>query len=100
MQKCLCYKNDTTKWRIHSYKFRAQLPRLKENFTGDLLDEWDALWILVDCFEKQGKTGDSLATCDELLVRRGREQTEMSSCFWGMIVEKRDPVDGDGGLRL
>jgi hypothetical protein len=65
-----------------------------EIFTGDHPDQWDAVWTLVDCYQKQGKIDRSLATCNELLeavgaVRQGKEQTEMSSTFWEMMLAKR-----------
>jgi tetratricopeptide (TPR) repeat protein len=63
-------------------------------FTEDHLDRWDALWTLVECYQKQGKIDRSLATCNELLgavraIRQGREQTETSSTFWEMVQDKR-----------
>ena len=61
---------------------------------GDHPDRWDALWALIDCFQKQGKTNSGLATCNELisamnLIRDGKEQTETSSAFWKMALNKR-----------
>ena len=63
-------------------------------FTGDHPDRWDALWTLVECYQKQGKIVHSLATCNELLkaistIRQGREQTETSSTFWKMVLDKK-----------
>ena len=62
-------------------------------FISDHPDRWDALWTLVECYQKQGKIDRSLATCNELLeaveaIRQGRKQTETSSTFWKMILEK------------
>ncbi len=62
--------------------------------TGDHSDRWDALWTLVDCYLQQGKIDRGLATCNELLsavgaIRQGKDQTETSSTFWRMILEKR-----------
>lgn len=63
-------------------------------FTGDHPDRWNALWILVQCYQEQGKIDGSLATCNELLeavrvVRQGKQQTETSSTFWNMVLAKR-----------
>lgn len=48
----------------------------------------------MDCYLQQGKIDLGLATCNELLsavsaIRQGKEQTETSSTFWRMILEKR-----------
>jgi hypothetical protein len=64
------------------------------SLTGDHPDRWDALWTLIDCYQKQGKTKCGLATCNELisamkLIRDGKEQTETSSAFWKMALNKR-----------
>jgi tetratricopeptide (TPR) repeat protein len=66
---------------------------------GDHPDRWDALWTLVDCYHKQEKIELSLATCNELLdavgaIRQGKEQTEISSIFWELILAKRVDLIG------
>jgi Tetratricopeptide repeat len=63
-------------------------------FTGDHPDRWDALWTLVQCFQKQGKIEASLAKCNVLLeavraIQEGKDQTEVSSTFWRMVLDKR-----------
>ena len=62
--------------------------------TGDHPDRWNALWTLVDCYEKQSKIEESLTTCDELLeavraIQEGKQQTEISRTFWQMVLDKR-----------
>ena len=63
-------------------------------FTGDHPDRWDALWTLVNLYQKQGRISLSLEVCHELLkavktIRQGKAQTETSSTFWAMILTKR-----------
>ncbi|KAL8850930.1 MAG: hypothetical protein Q9221_004130 [Calogaya cf. arnoldii] len=63
-------------------------------FTCDHPDRWDALWTLAECYQKQGKIGQSLATCNELMaavraIRQGEKQTEISSTFWQMVLAKK-----------
>jgi tetratricopeptide (TPR) repeat protein len=62
--------------------------------TGEHPDRCEALWNLLECYQKQGKIDDGLRTCDELsaavvTIRRGGKQTESSSIFWQMIQDKR-----------
>lgn len=62
--------------------------------TGDHPDRWDALWTLVDCYQKQGKMDYSLATCNNLLravsaIQEGKQQTETSRAFWRMVQDRR-----------
>ncbi|KAL8880635.1 MAG: hypothetical protein Q9198_001994 [Flavoplaca austrocitrina] len=64
------------------------------SFKSDHPDRWEALWTLVECFQKQGKIGRSLATCKELLeavraITQGEKQTEISSTFWQMVLAKK-----------
>ena len=66
---------------------------------GDHSDRWDTLWTLVDCYQKQGNTDRALATCNELIsatkaIRQGRAQTEISSTFWQMMLDKRKELMG------
>ena len=63
-------------------------------FVGDHPDRWDALWTLVTCYEEQGRVDQSLAVSNELLnavdeMRMGRIQTETSSMFWNMVLDKK-----------
>ena len=62
--------------------------------SGDHPDRWDALWTLVESYQKQGNVDRGLATCNELVsavkaIRQGKEQTEISNTFWRMVLEKR-----------
>ncbi|KAL8669814.1 MAG: hypothetical protein Q9168_005618 [Polycauliona sp. 1 TL-2023] len=62
-------------------------------FASDHPDRWDALWTLVECYQKQEKFDQSLAVCKELLeavkaIRWVEEQTEISSTFWQMVLAK------------
>ena len=61
---------------------------------GDHPDRCDALFALLECYQKQDKIDDGLRTCDEIetvifAIRRGKEQTETSSTFWQMVQDKR-----------
>jgi tetratricopeptide (TPR) repeat protein len=100
----LSHKNHYSKILIQQKRYREAETFLLDisrpakyktaTFTGDHPDRWDALWTLVECYQKQGKIDCSLATCDELLgavraIRQGKEQTEMSSTFWEMVLDKR-----------
>lgn len=63
-------------------------------FLSDHPDRWDALWTLVECYQKQGKTDQSLATCNELVaavraIRQGEKQTEISSTFLHIVLAKK-----------
>lgn len=73
--------------------------RLKEDFEGDKMDQWDALWTLVHCYQRQGKTEMGLEMCEVLVevvgkVRRGKEETDVSSTFWEMILAKKRELMG------
>ena len=65
--------------------------------TGDHPDRWNSLWTLVDCYEKQSKIEESLATCDELLeavraIQEGKQQTEISRKFWQIVFDRRSEI--------
>lgn len=67
--------------------------------TGDHPDRWDALWTLIDCYQKQGQIDRGMATCNELIsavgaIQQEREQTEISSTFWQMALDKRAELTG------
>lgn len=100
----LSHKNHHSKILIQQKRYREAETFLLDisrpakyktaTFTDDHHDRWDALWTLVECYQKQGKIDRSLATCNELLgaikaVRKGKEQTELSSTFWEMVLDKR-----------
>ena len=72
---------------------------------SDHPDRWDALWTLVECYQKQGKTDQSLATCNELLeavrtIRQGEKQTEISSTFWQIVLAKRTELVTTQGSQI
>lgn len=100
----LSHKNHHSKILIQQKRYREAETCLLDisrpakykmaTFTDDHPDRWDALWTLAECYQKQGKIECSLTTCNELLgavkaVRKGKEQTETSSTFWKMVLDKR-----------
>jgi len=71
---------------------------------GDHPDRWDALWTLVKYYQIQGQIAASIATCNVLAeavraIQEGMGQTEISSTFWRMVLDKRAELealnDGD-----
>ncbi|KAL8928606.1 MAG: hypothetical protein Q9208_001840 [Pyrenodesmia sp. 3 TL-2023] len=100
----LSHKNHHSKILIQQKRydeaetFLLDISRLEKyrmsTFTCDHPDRWDALWTLVECYQKQGKIDRSLATCKELLeavraIRQGEKPTETTSIFWRMVLDKK-----------
>lgn len=66
----------------------------------DSLDRWDALWSLIECYQKLGEFERSVETCDQLLgamravqpAMDPSKQTQISSTFFKRVEMKKEEL--------
>ncbi|CZR65197.1 uncharacterized protein PAC_15097 [Phialocephala subalpina] len=79
--------------------------RKSSTATGAHPDRCDALWSLLDCYQKQKSIDDGLRTRDELEavvlgIRRGKKTVRTSDKFWQKIQDKRAQLQAIRNERL